>query len=465
MARPPCKPGPLRRAGALLALLLALAACRPDPPENAPLPRGESNRGYGLVDLNYESGRSDLVVMAAFSGGGMRSAAFAHGALRGMREIAVPGEDRTLLGALDQVSAVSGGAYAAAHYALHGEASFESFPDAYLHRDVEAYVWGTFLLPWNWSWLFSPSRGTNDRMAEVYDRLLFQGATYAELIRRGRPRLSIGATELTTGATFPFLPLPFDLICSDLSRIQLARAVAASAAFPVLFTPITLQNHRGADCASPLPPFPEPDTLRSDVRMRQLDQQMRRFADPGAMPFIHLVDGGASDNLALRYILTSTAGGGERGEEYFARIRPIRRFVWITVDGQAAGDPTIAQHQVVYGLGRVMNAVSGGQIDNYNIETLALAQSELDRVVARNVENRCAHAPVIEGWPCGDVRGMLVRVSLSEHPDAALRARLQAIRTALSLSREEAALLLRAGEEMVRGAPGLAEFVGRMDER
>jgi NTE family protein len=57
------------------------------------------------------------VVFAAFSGGGKRSAAFAHGVLRGLW-ITVVGNDRPrrLLDELDYVSAVSGGSFPAMHY-------------------------------------------------------------------------------------------------------------------------------------------------------------------------------------------------------------------------------------------------------------------------------------------------------------------------------------------------------------
>jgi hypothetical protein len=34
-------------------------------------------------------------------------------------------------------------------------------------------------LPWNWDWLVNPVVGTNDRMTQVYDRLMFRGATFA----------------------------------------------------------------------------------------------------------------------------------------------------------------------------------------------------------------------------------------------------------------------------------------------
>jgi len=153
-----------------LALVLALLGCgRMDRGINPPLAAGARNAGYGLEELNALGGRSDILIFVAFSGGGKRSAAFAHGALRGMRDVPVMlgGPPSTLLEEIDQVAGVSGGSFTAAHYALHGRQSFETFPRDFLHRDIAAYVWGTYLLPWQWGWLVDPGVGTNDRMAEV----------------------------------------------------------------------------------------------------------------------------------------------------------------------------------------------------------------------------------------------------------------------------------------------------------
>jgi NTE family protein len=464
--------GGRRLAGALLAASL-LGACiglggcaGGSTPTNLPLAGDEPNQGYSIIELNGSSGREDVLVMAAFSGGGKRSAAFAHGALRGLRALPVPRPDggaSTMLAELDQISAVSGGTFPAAHYALHGEASFATFPDAFLHRDIEAYIWGTYALPWNWGWVASASRGTNDRMAAIYDQFLFGGATYADLIRRGRPRLSVNATELATGITFAFLPQPFDLICSDLARFPLARAVAASNGFPLLFSPITLENHRRERCAVPMPPFPPPEAVRTNERQRQLDQVMRRFSDPERAAFLHLMDGGISDNLGMRHILNIIGSGGERGPDYERRIRPIRRILILSVDGQAATNPALSRQRNVTGLATVINAVSGGQIDNYNLETVALARIELDRQAERSRAVRCREAPRIDARPCGDVAGMLVRIALSDHPDPALRARLQAIPTGLTIAREDVELLVAAGEEMARTSPDLRAFIAGID--
>lgn len=445
-----------------LALVLALLGCGSmDRGINPPLAAGARNAGYGLEELNALGGRSDILIFVAFSGGGKRSAAFAHGALRGMRDVPVMlgGPPSTLLEEIDQVAGVSGGSFTAAHYALHGRQSFETFPRDFLHRDIAAYVWGTYLLPWQWGWLVDPGVGTNDRMAEVYDHLLFRGATFRDLQARGRPRLSINATDLATGSAFPFLPHAFDVICSDLARFSVARAVAASNGFPLLFTPITLANHRGPDCAAPLPGNLATMPMLADYNRRRLIEVVARMADRDRTPWLHLLDGGISDNLALRVTLNFALLGGTDDPRFATAILPVRRLLMISVDGQSATDPALSRQRMVNGLVQIFDAVSGGQIDNYNLETLAVTAAEVDRMVDRQRANRCAHAPVIEGRPCDDVAGTLVHVSLADHPDPAIRDRLRRIPTGLTLPREDVDLLVAAGETVIRNNRALVDFL------
>lgn len=459
-------PRSCRAIRALFALLMLAACAGGDRGINPALPRGSRNLGYDLAEMNASSGRADLLIFVALSGGGKRSAAFAHGVLRGMRAVPVgDGPPSTLLAEIDQIAGVSGGSFTAAHYALNGEASFETFPREFLHRDVAAYVWGTYVLPWQWGWLVDPYVGTNDRMAGVYDDLMFRGTTFRDLMQRGRPRLSINATDLASGGAFPFLPHAFDVICSDLSRFSLARAVAASNGFPLLFTPITLANQRGPGCDAPLPVNLAALPPATDYGRRRLYEIVARMADRDRTPWLHLLDGGISDNLALRTTLNFSLLGGTDMADFIQRALPVRRMLVISVDGQSATDQVLSQQRMVNGLVQIFDAVSGGQIDNYNLETLAMIQAEIGRLTARQGENRCAHARVIEGRACDDVQGLLARVSLADIEDPALRDRLRRVPTGLTLPSEDVDLLVAAGEAAIRRHAEVRAFLATRPAR
>ena len=57
-------------------------------------------------------------------------------------------------------------------------------------------------------------------MARVYDALMFRGATYGDLVKRGLPLVSVNATDIAGGTAFAFTQPSFDLICSDLAAVS-----------------------------------------------------------------------------------------------------------------------------------------------------------------------------------------------------------------------------------------------------
>jgi NTE family protein len=301
-------------AAALLALLLAGCASLTvtdttplTPDEQAPPGSGLiSTGGYRLENLEPPPGyHPDLLVLVAMSGGGKRSASFGYGALKGMHDVDVPFADgpRPLLQVVDAITGVSGGSFPAAYYGLYRDKAFETFEQDFLYRDTESYIWGIYLLPWNWTWISDPLVGTNDFMEGVYDRTMFHGATFADLQRLGRPLIAIGATDLAYGNPVLFTQETFDLICANLDKFPIARAVAASNGFPGLFSPITLTS-RVEDCHGRKPGW------LNDISDAELNDPLSRvgvqaklveqYLDPDRTRYVHLVDGGVSDNLALR---------------------------------------------------------------------------------------------------------------------------------------------------------------------
>ena len=441
-------------------------------PTNRPLPQNaqgmpEYRGGYALLPM-LQQPQGEIVFIMAFSGGGKRSAAFAHGVLRGLRQIPVieDGRTRSLLDELDSITAVSGGSFPAMHYGLYRDKSFETFASDFLKVDVNAYVYGTYLLPWNWEWLVNPFYGTNDRMAEVYDRLMFHGATYADLLRQGLPVVSVDATDIANGIPFSFTQPYFDLICSDLSSFPVARAVAASNGFPVLFSPITLTSHT-PDCRGMRPPTAAPqewaETRDQLSRRALLARTANRYLDPERTKYVHLLDGGISDNLALRGVTNGAIALDENNEAFRRVALKARRILVLSVDGQSAADPAISKQRVVTGLSQIFGAVSGTQIDAYNFETLILTASELRQLIASLRKVRCAQARVIDGHDCADVRGALVHISLASIPDPQERQRLQAIPTGLTIPDADVDALVSSGEQLVQQNSAIRELMSDLD--
>ena len=89
--------------------------------------------------------------------------------------------------------------------------------------------------------------------------------------------------------------------------MRLSRAAAASSAVPVVLTPVTLNNY-GGTCGYALPAWIKPfvdaaEPPRPAARAIRHLKEEAAFADGVSRPFLHVVDGGVSDNLGMRSVL------------------------------------------------------------------------------------------------------------------------------------------------------------------
>lgn len=304
----------LVRNAAVLSWALLLSACASFAPSNPPLARFAPEAGYRFERLERDGNSDELFVILTFSGGGTRAAALAYGVLEALRDTTIQWGGRTvaLLDEVDVISSISGGSFPAAYYALRGRAIFQEFPDRFLYRSVQTELVKQALWPTNWLKLASPSYGRSDLAAEFYGRELFSGATYADIIARNRrPFVIVNATDLSTGTQFPFIQDQFDLLCSDLAGVPVARAVASSSAFPGVLTALTFQNYAGT-CQYRQPAWVQLafDDHASRVNARRTARAENRLslaAEGPARPYIHLTDGGVADNIGLRGPLEAIA--------------------------------------------------------------------------------------------------------------------------------------------------------------
>jgi NTE family protein len=265
--------------------------------------------GYRPGDAPRSGQSDDLLVIVAMSGGGTRAAALGYGVLEELRrtEVTVNGQKRRLLDEVDVISAVSGGSFPATYYALRGEKTFEEFESKVLLRRFETELAQKIVLnPANWFRLPSSTFGKSDLFAELYDETVFDHATFADLRKANGPFVVINGTDVTTGARFSFTQDQFDAICADLAQVSLGRAVATSTALAPLLTPISFEN-RGGTCGRKAPAW----VASSEAALRESEtpgrallraRALQSYADP-ARPYIHIFDGGISENQGLAELL------------------------------------------------------------------------------------------------------------------------------------------------------------------
>jgi NTE family protein len=422
----------LRPVSFLLAGLLLLSGCA-HYPVNAPLAAAKPAAGYRFENVVIQTNSDDASLVLAFSGGGLRASAMSYGVLQELAKTQVgqPGHEHRLLDDVRMVSAVSGGSITAAYYTLYGDRIFSDYESRFLKRHAQSGLLLRTLAPWNLARLTSPRYDSSDLAAEYYDHLLFNGATFADLTPRpGRPFLIVNATDLAIGARFEFTQDQFDLLSSDLSKFPVARAVAASSAFPLFFAPVVLKNY-SADH-----PTPEPESIESVLtnstassRLKDLALQERSYVDGDRRKFIHLVDGGISDNLGLRGPVERAIKLEETGTSPQAPLKIPRRLVIIIVDASAEHDYGWDTRDRTLGLGTVMGSVAQVTGNRYSYETIELFKeisARLDR------EREAARAQAGDSQS-GKIETYIVELHFSQLADKSDRRFFNSVPTKLQL--------------------------------
>ena len=409
--------------------------------DNQPLTSAAARQpGYGMSEAASAGRRDDITLVLAFSGGGSRAAALAYGVLLELRDTRIGANgDRRLLDEVDAISAVSGGSFTAAYYGLHGDDTFRDFESGFLRRDLTSDVLHRILSPRRW---FTPE-GRSDAASTLYDGTIFKGATCADLQRRNGPLIVINASDLEGGIRFAFLQEFFDLLCSDLRSYPLADAVAASSAVPVLFEPVVLQNNSG--CAAPHLPQPAEDS----PQLQQVVKGLRGYADKQQRHYVHLADGGLTDNLGLRaFQETIDLAGGLR--PFLRKIgrEPNGHVVVVSVDASGKAAEGLGLERRAPSMLRAVDIMSDVQLHRYNAATLEQMQDSLQRW-AKDVST-----------PERKVQPRLVTVALRDVVDESERQRLSRISTNFDLEGGQVDALVAAGRALLRANP---EFRGLLD--
>jgi NTE family protein len=259
----------------------------------APASGDHVNTGRGLP-ANGE----DFLIGLAFSGGGMRAAAFSYGVLSEFDGTPIRSKKTTapLLDRVDFLSGVSGGAITAAYFGLKGRAALTDFRERFLLRNAEESL-ATRFTPTNVFRAYEGGVNDVEQFPRWLDDNLFQGATFRDLDLRRRGRVWINASDIYNRTPFVFSDTTFSAICSDLASYPIASAVAASAAMPIVFSPIVLQTFPN-QCAAKIPSWVEraQNNPSAPPILKDSAAAIARYRD-GSVPFIKLLDGRARRSI------------------------------------------------------------------------------------------------------------------------------------------------------------------------
>ena len=398
----------------------------PDFVPNRPLTNQESVRETGTT----QTGNSDsLLFILSLSGGGTRSAALSFGALKALRDITIdtPTGPRRALDEIDAIYAVSGGAFTAAYFGLYGDRIFDDFQDTFLRRNLNVDFPPAFARPGVIRKLLRKDVGRSEAMVSYLDSLLFSGHTVDELLDDTGPKVEISASDLASGKPFTFSAEGLGSICTDARSIPVARAITASSAVPVLYSPVRLNNY-AAQCANG-PVSNDPIISREQK-------------------FVHLADGGLTDNTGLRAFLHKVRRHGSiRKMLKNEGATDTRHIVLLYVDASVTPMRHSGLKSTPMSTGEVVNAATATMIQQYSRATLA----EVERVLT---EWKTEMAGL--GKP---VKYDLIHLSFDNlAPDQ--REYFNAIPTNFALSGEHVDKLIHVGASLLHSDAKLRDWVG-----
>ncbi|MDO4643068.1 MAG: patatin-like phospholipase family protein [Cardiobacteriaceae bacterium] len=408
----------MKRLAFLFSLLLTACVQVPYRPlEN--IDHINTTYGYRLHNiLDPDKQKDDTFLIVLFSGGGSRAAAFGYGVLETLAQTTITSHNtsQNLLEKIDLVHGVSGGSILATYLALHGKETVPRFEQEFLQKNLQSNILQRLFSLTNLPRQTGDEFGRGDLLAEELDRLIYHGATFATLTaQRKGPFAVISATDMSLGQRIEFTQEFFDALCLNLSKLPISRAVAASSAVPLVFSPITLNNNAG-HCQ-----YHPPKNIVHDKSL--LNRFIAPYQDSNTRPYIHLLDGGLTDNLGLRSLLDlADAYSGEN----IARPTThgnIRDLVIISVNAQNKKDSNIDQSPEIPGFSDVVNAIISIPIGRNTQESVRQFQHFTDKW------NEQSH---------GEKATLhFIDLNLNDLPDSALKTRVLNIGTTFYLPQSD----------------------------
>lgn len=458
------------RAVGFLALF-GLAACAS---LNAPI---NTVQGAGDADQEPPFGGTiaddDLFIGLAFSGGGTRASSFSYGLLKALQEATRSSDNPDgLLRHVRLVSGVSGGSVTAAYFGLHGPAGMDVYRDKYLVQNAEKYM---NTAAWNPVTLAKGlSGGVNGRktFARYLDESILGGATFRDLWKRGYATTWLNASDVANSTPFVFTQETFDALCSNLADLPVSEAVAASAAFPLVFAPIVLEAHQN-DCD-----YSEPDWLtaarynpEATSAMKAYGGALETYRDPDKVRFVKLLDGAVTDNFGTTGLSVARAKAqtpyGPMTEEQAVKVSRMlflvanagvqKDFKW----SQKPGGPGGLQ----LGLAIVNSSMFSATRLGYDVLRLTL-----DQYSEGLIEWRCSLPAsrvrqlrgTLAGWDCKDLKLFVGEVSF-DLLDPDRRTELDTVPTRLRLETEQVDAVIAAGLDATRLNPDFNGFLRAID--
>lgn len=458
-------------AAALAVWLGGCASLGIADPDNQPI-TGNAEQAFASSRTDPTAG-DDVLVGLAFSGGGTRASAFAHGVLLEIDQTTVRTRTgaHSLLDSVGFVSGVSGGAVTAAYYGLKKRAALADFRERFLIRNAEAGL-NTSVDPL--SLVKALGGGVND--VKVFSRWLndnvFDGATFADFRKTPGPRVWINASDIYNRTPFIYGEATFIALCSNLATYPIADAVAASAAVPIVFTPMVIKTYPGGCTDKP------PEWLERAHTNPNTPPMLKAFADAlysyhdGKTKFVKLLDGGLVDNYGLSGFTIARLSARTAHEPLSPEqaVRLKRSIVILVDSGRAPSGDWVQKVEGPSGTELIMaaadTAVQASVRASYTAFERTMSDWQRQLISWRcglSADQRKRYgAPA--NWNCRDLKVFVNRVGFDQLGTQRAAA-LNAVDTRLKLPTDQVDAVIAAGRDALRINPTFRDFLRGMGGR
>ena len=446
-------------AGAALALLTLLSGCAQR--DVGPINIVASNAPPAEEQFITDSGDDGSTVVAlSFSGGGMRASAFSYGVLTAFDDLFIDEIPyrRSMVDNVRMISGVSGGSVVAAYFGYKGRDAYRDLDKRFLYQNPESVMQTSIMSPITISRALSG--GVNDRstFARWLDQNLFDQAKISSFHTPNAPTVWINASDIYHRTPFLFNYDTFAALCSDLDALPIADAVAASAAFPVVFTPVILETKQ-ARCN-----YEQPQWLtraladpRHSFRLQSYAKALEAYQKNRNLNYVRLLDGGLTDNLGITgFALKRAAADSPHGPLSPEEAVKLRHFIFVIADAGRAETENWGKDMDQLPISKLLMAATDTSMSaslRDQIDALRQAVS-----IWRNqlIQYRCG-VPLSRvrqirgttaGWNCRDVNMVVEHLSFSDlNPETARE--LNMVPTRLSLETAQVDMLVAAGRQVV----------------
>jgi hypothetical protein len=245
-----------------------------------------------------------------------------------------------------------------------------------------------------------------------------------------------------------------------------ARAVAASSAFPFLLSPISLVNYSyDTGKKITLPDKLALDDYWNNKRRYYAAKNNVIYTDVKEHPYVHLMDGGLADNLGLRAVYDLYVR-----EDIRAKINngKIKRLLVIVVNSKAQKKESFDKGEAPPGLTTVAYKTATVSMDNYTFESvetfadLLNERSKAQQSIAGCQQLLDRHAkdgykiPPLAG---GNLKLYVVDLAFDNLTDAQSRDYFNSLPTSFNLSKEQVDKLIDVGGKLLEEHPEFEKFI------